>query len=315
MKMNRSKASHLKNQKLLFYGFNRLVAVFFIAVLCVLFSNFLNMPKAAAACAPSPVYGTDTLSVNVPATGTYFVWTRLLSQDGVNNQIMLSIDGGACSVMGASMSTNTWTWVNTTNGSSTPLSVPLTSGIHSIVLYGNQPGVGVDEIQLLTDSTCVPSGTTNNCTLGNAPLPTVSLSSNPTTINSGGSSTLSWSSVNANSCSASSPPGWTSSTATTGSQSISPTSTTAYAISCSGAGGTSSASVTVTVNASPTPKTGDINGDNSVNITDLSLLLSSYGQTTTNCVTNTNFICDLSTPSDGVVNIFDLSILLSHYGT
>jgi hypothetical protein len=63
------------------------------------------------------------------------------------------------------------------------------------------------------------------------------------------------------------------------------------------------------------PKTGDINGDNSVNITDLSLLLSSYNQNVTQCVTNTTFKCDLSSPGDGVVNIFDLSILLSHYGT
>jgi hypothetical protein len=64
-----------------------------------------------------------------------------------------------------------------------------------------------------------------------------------------------------------------------------------------------------------TAKTGDINNDNSVNITDLSLLLSSFGQTTTQCVTNSAFKCDLSSPGDGTVNIFDLSILLSHYGT
>jgi hypothetical protein len=63
------------------------------------------------------------------------------------------------------------------------------------------------------------------------------------------------------------------------------------------------------------PKAGDIDGDNSVNITDLSLLLSSYGQTTTKCITNNVYTCDLTTPADGVVNIFDLSILLSHYGT
>jgi hypothetical protein len=67
--------------------------------------------------------------------------------------------------------------------------------------------------------------------------------------------------------------------------------------------------------ASAGPKSGDINGDNSVNITDLSFLLSSYGQNTTNCITNNAFKCDLSSPGDGAVNIFDLSILLSHYGT
>jgi hypothetical protein len=63
------------------------------------------------------------------------------------------------------------------------------------------------------------------------------------------------------------------------------------------------------------PKPGDINNDNAVNITDLSLLLSSYGQTTTKCITNNAFTCDLSSPADNIINIFDLSILLSHYGT
>jgi hypothetical protein len=70
-----------------------------------------------------------------------------------------------------------------------------------------------------------------------------------------------------------------------------------------------------TLNQSTGPKQGDINNDNSVNITDLSLLLSSYNQNTTQCATNNTYKCDLSSPGDGVVNIFDLSILLSHYGT
>jgi hypothetical protein len=68
------------------------------------------------------------------------------------------------------------------------------------------------------------------------------------------------------------------------------------------------------VGSSTGPKAGDINGDNAVNITDLSLLLSSYNQNTTQCITNSSYKCDLSSPGDGVVNIFDLSILLSGYG-
>jgi hypothetical protein len=60
---------------------------------------------------------------------------------------------------------------------------------------------------------------------------------------------------------------------------------------------------------------GDINNDGVVNITDLSLLLSSYGQNTSQCTTNAAFTCDLSNPGNGKVDVFDLSILLSHYGT
>ena len=48
----------------------------------------------------------------------------------------------------------------------------------------------------------------------------------------------------------------------------------------------------------------DVNGDNIVNVTDLSLVLSSWGKTTV--VEDVN--------RDGIVNVFDLSILLSHWG-
>jgi glucose/arabinose dehydrogenase len=76
---------------------------------------------------------------------------------------------------------------------------------------------------------------------------------------------------------------------------------------------TTSSAVPVNVfNGSSKP--ADINGDNVINITDLSLILSSYGQHTTQCSTNNAYKCDLSSPADGVVDIFDLSILLSAYG-
>lgn len=71
------------------------------------------------------------------------------------------------------------------------------------------------------------------------------------------------------------------------------------------------------VGSSAGPKVGDINGDGQINITDMSLLLSSYGQTTTLCTTNNSYTCDIATTgsSSGKVDIFDLSLLLSKYGT
>jgi hypothetical protein len=58
--------------------------------------------------------------------------------------------------------------------------------------------------------------------------------------------------------------------------------------------------------------TGDINSDGSVDITDLSLLLSSYRHKQSLCVTNTTYTCDLN--ADNTVDVFDLSVLLSNYG-
>ncbi len=63
---------------------------------------------------------------------------------------------------------------------------------------------------------------------------------------------------------------------------------------CQGGGGT-------------TPKTGDVNGDGSVNVFDLSILLTNYGKAGTFSQGDLN--------SDGQINIFDLSILLSNYGS
>jgi hypothetical protein len=56
--------------------------------------------------------------------------------------------------------------------------------------------------------------------------------------------------------------------------------------------------------AAPNPNLpGDLNNDNTVNITDLSMLLSNYG--------TTNTAADIN--NDGTVNVLDMSILLSNY--
>ncbi|OGY22166.1 MAG: hypothetical protein A2113_03480 [Candidatus Woykebacteria bacterium GWA1_44_8] len=55
----------------------------------------------------------------------------------------------------------------------------------------------------------------------------------------------------------------------------------------------------------PPPKPGDLNGDDQVDIFDLSILLSSWGAS--------GGVADIN--NDGTVNIFDLSILLSNWGT
>ncbi len=77
--------------------------------------------------------------------------------------------------------------------------------------------------------------------------PTVTLTASPTSITSGGSSTLTWSSTNATSCTGT---GFTAG-GTSGTATVSPTASQSYSISCTGAGGTGSSSVTITVSAPP----------------------------------------------------------------
>jgi uncharacterized repeat protein (TIGR01451 family) len=101
--------------------------------------------------------------------------------------------------------------------------------------------------------------------------PTVTLYASPTSISYGGSSTLYWSSTNANSCSSY----WASNTATSGSGIVVPTGTTTYSITCTGSTGlqaTASATVYVvntttyqpTVNIYASPSSIDYGGSSTI---------------------------------------------------
>lgn len=60
----------------------------------------------------------------------------------------------------------------------------------------------------------------------------------------------------------------------------------------------------VVVHARAATLVGDLNNDGTVNVFDLSILLSKWGTTTASADLN----------NDGTVNVFDLSVLLSHWG-
>jgi hypothetical protein len=79
-------------------------------------------------------------------------------------------------------------------------------------------------------------------------IPTVNLAASPGTVQTGANTTLTWSSSNATSCTASG--GWLGSRATSGSSTTGALNTTTiYALACTGAGGTANKTATVTVAA------------------------------------------------------------------
>jgi peptidoglycan-associated lipoprotein len=82
------------------------------------------------------------------------------------------------------------------------------------------------------------------------PQPTVTLSANPSSINRGESSTLSWTSTNATQLSIA--PGVGTVNAE-GSVAVTPSDSTAYTVTASGPGGTANATARVTVNVPPPP--------------------------------------------------------------
>ena len=118
----------------------------------------------------------------------------------------------------------------------------------------------------ITTTSTIKAGATASCSqvtgtataaslLGATPAPTVSLAANPTSVTVGSATTLTWSSANATSCTASG--GWSGSEPTSGSTVTGNlTANTTFTLTCSGVSGSSSQSVTVTVTGQstcPTP--------------------------------------------------------------
>ena len=95
-------------------------------------------------------------------------------------------------------------------------------------LYNGAPDIGAHEYKV-TDPNA----------------PSLTLSVNPPSLTAGDSATITWTSKNITSCTASD--GWTGTKATAGTESVSPTQTTTYTLSCTGPKGNDSRSVTVTV--------------------------------------------------------------------
>ena len=84
------------------------------------------------------------------------------------------------------------------------------------------------------------------------PIPTVDVNASPTSVDSGGYSTVDWSAGDANSCNALGD--WDGAKATQGSQSVGPLTVDAqFRLTCTGPGGEATDSVTVTVKAAPPP--------------------------------------------------------------
>ena len=139
--------------------------------------------QVAAACTnPASPYGLVTVTYNVPVSGTYRVWSRIIAPDSTNNSYYLQVDGGcAINVGDATIPTNQLTFVDYQDGNSaTKINVPLTAGNHTFVLTGREPGVSVDRVVFALNASCLPLGTGDNCADTATPTPTATASATPT---------------------------------------------------------------------------------------------------------------------------------------
>jgi chitodextrinase len=155
----------------------------YLAVLAALLLVVAQVVPVAAqtACPTLPTdKGVVTQSVNVPSTGTYKVWSRIMAPDTTNNSFYLEIDSTTCGVNvgDSSIAANSWTWVDYRDGNgSNKVSVNLSAGTHTFRFVGKEASVKLDRVLLLSD-TCTPTGTGDNCTVtADTIKPTVSISS------------------------------------------------------------------------------------------------------------------------------------------
>lgn len=130
--------------------------------------------NAAACAAPSSDYGRATVTLNVPSTATYRVWSRIHAPDGTNNSYLLEIDGSTCFTVGdGGIPANSWTWVDH-HGSvpSSKMQLNLSAGNHSIKMIGREPGIKLGRILLVSNLNCVPIANGDNCASTSGPTDT-----------------------------------------------------------------------------------------------------------------------------------------------
>jgi chitodextrinase len=136
------------------------------AIAAVLASPFATLPAQAACQLPSTDYGQVSTTLAAPSNATYRVWSRVMAPDTTNNTYLLEVDGTQCFVVGGGLTAGSWQWVAYQNGdASSTINVSLTQGSHALKLIGRQPGVKVDRVLLVSDTTCVPTGVGDNCNI------------------------------------------------------------------------------------------------------------------------------------------------------
>ncbi len=130
-------------------------------------------PTAPAGCAvPDGRLGADTLTITVPADGTYRLWSRVKPTDSADTSYAMQIDASCpISVGGESLPASQWSWTDDKfDDPSSTINLALTAGAHTLTLTGSSPGLEIDSLMLLGDLTCVPVGIGDNCPASN-PVP------------------------------------------------------------------------------------------------------------------------------------------------
>ena len=90
----------------------RLFAAIFIVTISTLAFGLPGQSHAACAV-PTTDYGSETSSLTISASATYNIWTRMYVPSSSASTFAMQVDGSNCYIVGgASVPTNTWTWID-----------------------------------------------------------------------------------------------------------------------------------------------------------------------------------------------------------
>ena len=222
------------------------------ATSCTASGGWSGTKATSGSQSTGPLTATTTYSLSCTGVGgTSNVTTATVK---VVPRATVNLAANPTSVASGSASTLTWSSTNAT-------SCTASGGWSGTKATSGSQSTGPLTATTTYSLSCTGVGGTSNVTTATVkvvPRATVALAANPTSVASGSASTLTWSSTNATSCTASG--GWSGTKATSGSQSTGPlTATTTYSLSCTGIGGVSNTAIatvkTVTGSVTLSPKT------------------------------------------------------------
>jgi chitodextrinase len=128
---------------------------------------------------PDPRYGTVAINVEVPADGTYRLWTRVRPAEGEASAWALQVDGGcAMNFTSTGSVAGAWTWLDYRDGNpAAKVDLQLTAGQHTLLVTGQTAGLAIDNLSLKDDLTCTPMNADGDCP---APTPSPTPTPDPT---------------------------------------------------------------------------------------------------------------------------------------
>ena len=227
----------------------------------------------SASCAVVPTtFGAAALSASYAGNSQYVASNATRRMDVLAAAPTVSISVSPTSIITGGSATLQWssTGALTCTASGSWSGSQATSGRQAVT----PPSAGSYTYTLACDSSggSAQASATLTVTPPSA-APTVAISVNPTSIITGGSATVQWSSSNATACAASG--AWSGPQATSGTQTVSPSSagTYTYALTCTGAGGSAQASTTLTAKPVSVTISGNSGGGGALSTVDLTLLL------------------------------------------